>query len=542
MSTGTITPYRSSQQPGRDDFAHLLRAEWTKFRTVRGWVMAMAGAALLTVLAVVALAAAASGGQNPAANPAAPAAIGPDNPTVAIGPGGEAVTDDFYFVRQSLDGNGSITARVTSLTSSMLPGEAPPGEATPRGPQPWAKAGIIIKANTTPGSAYAAVMATPGHGVRMQWNYTSDTAGLPGAVSAASPRWLRLTRSGDTVTGYDSADGSHWTQIGTATLPGLPHTVPAGLFVAAPYNLAATENFASNTVGQFPTRATAVFDRVRLPGGQPGATWSARSVGRAIGQKVKVFSTRKIRELADSLVRSGGTFRVTGYGGDIAPYMTTEDPLGLALKGTAIGLIAVIALGALFITAEYRRGLIRTTFAASPRRGQVLAAKAIVIGVVTFVAGLVGAAVAVLIAERKLHSGGWVSSVYPVWSLTSAHGVQIVAGTAGLLAVTAILALSAGAVLRRSAGAITAVVVLVIVPLILAIILPQSPGLWVLRLTPAAGFGVQRGIPQYSQVMNICEPHNGCFPLAPWTGFAVSCAWAAAALGLAVYLLRRRDA
>jgi hypothetical protein len=41
--------------------------------------------------------------------------------------------------------------------------------------------------------------------------------------------------------------------------------------------------------------------------------------------------------------------------------------------------------------------------------------------------------------------------------------------------------------------------------------------------------------------LSICEPHND-FPLAPWTGFAVSCARAAAALGLAVYLLRRRDA
>jgi len=35
MSTGTITPYRSGQRPRRDDFPHLLRAEWTKFRTVR---------------------------------------------------------------------------------------------------------------------------------------------------------------------------------------------------------------------------------------------------------------------------------------------------------------------------------------------------------------------------------------------------------------------------------------------------------------------------------------------------------------------------
>ena len=29
MSTGTITPYRSGQRPGRDDFPHLLRAEST---------------------------------------------------------------------------------------------------------------------------------------------------------------------------------------------------------------------------------------------------------------------------------------------------------------------------------------------------------------------------------------------------------------------------------------------------------------------------------------------------------------------------------
>ena len=67
----------------------------------------------------------------------------------------------------------------------------------------------------------------------------------------------------------------------------------------------------------------------------------------------------------------------------------------------------MIALGAVFITGEYRRGMIRTTLAASPRRGRVLAAKAIVIGSVTFVAGLTGAAVAFPFAERKLNALGW---------------------------------------------------------------------------------------------------------------------------------------
>jgi hypothetical protein len=548
MSTGTTAPYRSAQQPGRDDFPHLLRAEWTKFRTVRGWVIAMIAAAALTALAVVALASlAANSKQNPAANP-----------DTVTGPGGEAVTDNFYFVHQSLDGNGSITARVTSLTGSVLPGQAPPG-AGPSGPQPWSKAGVIIKTSTRPGSAYAAVMATPGHGVRMQWNFTSDDAGLPGAVAAGSPRWLRLTRSGDRINGYDSADGSHWTEIGTATLAGLPSTVQAGLFVASPQYVAAAQSFASNNWAPYDTQAAAVFDRVSLSGGQPGATWSATAVG---GQSVVSgpqgqggpegpggppcpqgsVCIGQHTESSGGLTRSDGTFRVREYGGDIAPFVTVTDPLGTVLKASLIGLIAVIALGALFITAEYRRGLIRTTFAASPRRGRVLAAKAVVIGVVTFAAGLVGAAIALPIAERKLSSGGWISSVYPVWSLTSAHGLQIVVGTAGLLAVAAILALSAGAVLRRSAGAITAVVVLVVVPLILGVILPQGPADWLLRLTPAAAFGLQEGTPQYSQVMHTCMPYNGCFPLAPWTGFAVACAWAAAALGFAVYLLRRRDA
>jgi hypothetical protein len=546
MSTGTMTPYRSGQRPGRDDFPHLLRSEWTKFRTVRGWVIAMAAAAVLTAVAVVALAGTANGGKNAAASP-----------DTSVGPGGQAVTDNFYFAHQTLDGNGSITARVTSLTGSVQPGQVPPGVTPPRGPQPWAKAGVIIKASTTPGSAYAAVMATPGHGVRMQWNYTNDAAGLPGAVSAASSRWLRLTRSGDTITGYDSADGSHWTKIATATLAGLPSTVQAGLLVASPPYVAASQGFASNSFYPFDTQAAAVFDRVSLSGGRPGATWSAGAVGgssvvagpangndKGCRQPLPPGSicVGKHREAAGGLARSGGTFRVRAYGGDIAPYVTNVDPLGTVFKGTAIGLIAVIALGALFITAEYRRGLIRTTFAASPRRGRVLAAKAIVIGSATFVAGLIGAAIALPLAEHKLRSGGWVSSVYPVWSLTSGRGLQIVVGTAGMLAVAAILALSAGAVLRRSAGAITTVVVLVIVPLILGTILPQQYADWLLRLTPAAAFGVQQGIPQYSQVMHTCLPYNGCFPLAPWTGLAVSAAWAAAGLGLATYQLRRRDA
>jgi ABC-type transport system involved in multi-copper enzyme maturation permease subunit len=228
--------------------------------------------------------------------------------------------------------------------------------------------------------------------------------------------------------------------------------------------------------------------------------------------------------------------------GDIAPFVPIVDPLQVAFLGTLFGVIAVIALGGVYITGEYRRGMIRTTLAASPRRGRVLAAKAIVIGSVTFVAALAGAAVAFPFVVRKLNALGWKPPVWPTWSLISHIGAQVVLGTAALLAVTALLALAAGTILRRSAGAITVVIGLVIVPLVLAVILPTAPAEWLLRYTPAAAFSLQTSTLRYAQVTTGCIPYHGCYPLAPWTGFAVMCAWAVLALAVAAFLLRRRDA
>ena len=196
-------------------------------------------------------------------------------------------------------------------------------------------------------------------------------------------------------------------------------------------------------------------------------------------------------------------------------------------------------IATIFVTAEYRRGLIRTTFAASPRRGQVLAAKAIVIAAVSFTAGLAAAAIAIPLNSHVLRANG--NYIYPVNLLTEA---RMVAGTAGLLAGAAVLALALGAVLRRSAIAITVVIAVVILPFLVAVTNVLSPGAgnWLMRLVPAAGFAIQQTIPNYPQVSNTCTVAQGCYPLAPWAGFAVLCAWAAAALALALFLVRRRDA
>jgi ABC-type transport system involved in multi-copper enzyme maturation permease subunit len=507
-----VTPYRSRLREGPCRFADLLHAEWTKFRTVRGWVIGVIAGAL----AIVAFALAP--GQQGSCNVA--------GCTVPVGPGGEEVSDGFYFVHQPLAGNGSITVRVTSLTG-QIPVLTQSGGMR-AGLVPWAKAGIIIKASTSPGSTYAAMMVTGSHGVRMQYDFTQDVPGLPGAVSAASPRWLRLTRSGDTITGYDSADGTHWARVGTATLAGLPPAAQVGLFTTSPQYLQTSLGEASISGG--PSVATGVFDHVGLT--WRSGSWAGGNVGGGGSPAGAVgFS------------QGAGTFTITGSG-DIAPAVSGGAGVGVTiaqtLVGTFAGLIVLVVVGAMFMTAEYRRRLIRVTLTAAPRRGRVLAAKAVVIGAVTFAAGLVSAAVAVVLGQRVLRGNG--AYVYPAGALTQ---VRVIAGTAAVLAVAAVIALAIGTILRRGVGAVAVVVVVIVLPFLFAVaapILPPAPTGWLLRLTPAAAFAVQQTLIQYPQVSNTYTAAYGYYPLPPWAGLAVLCAWAALALGLAVFLLRRKDA
>jgi ABC-type transport system involved in multi-copper enzyme maturation permease subunit len=396
----------------------------------------------------------------------------------------------------------------------------------------WAKAGIIMKASTKPGAPYVAIMATGDHGVRLQYNYTNDVAGLPGPVTSASPRWLRLTRTGGTITGYDSTDGTRWNAVGTVSSTGLGSTVQTGLFVASPQDTLASSHFALSGGTTAPTQATAVFDHVGLQGDQPSGAWQGEEVGGSSGG---------VQGPPIGYQQSHGAFTVSGYG-DIAPAVAGPDGNGDTVQnflvGAFAGLIAVIAVGTMFITAEYRRGMIRATVVASPRRGQILLAKAIVLGLVTFVIGLAAAAAVVALDTAISNANG--SPLVPVPSGTE---LRIVIGTAGLLAVTAVLALAIGAITRRSAGAVTAVVVAIILPYILAMsnVLPAAATEWLMRVSPAAAFAIQQSLPQYPQVDALYVPSLGYYPLAPWAGFTVLCAWAALALGLAIVLMRRRD-
>ena len=528
-------PEAGAGDGARGGFGAVLRAEWTKFRSVRGWVIGMILAALLMIFLGVF---AAANGFISCGIPGAPQQSGKAClPYVAHGPDGEVVTDSFSFLRQPLTGNGTVTARVTALTGEA---QAESGNTVPGRLDAWAKAGIIIKQSTRQGSAYAAMMVTGSNGVRMQYNYAGDVAGLPGSVSAAHPRWLRLTRSGDTITGYDSANGTHWTKVGTVQLSRLPSIVQVGMFVTSPDFTVTQNSFGGGTSDNGPTQAAGVFDHVSLTGASPG-TWT----GTTIGGEGPAGLRPPGGPGPAPFTRAGGTFTVTGSG-DIAP--VTPGPsqglptatIGQSLVGAFVGLIAIVAVAAMFFSTEYRRGLIRTTLAATPRRGAVLAAKAVVIGAVAFVAGLVAAVVSIAVGVPKEENQGQVLLTVP--GLTE---VRVIAGTAAMLALCAVLAVALGAILRRSAAAITIAVLIVVMPFLLSALHVFSSGVgdWLLRLTPAAGLAVEQSIPRYPQVSTITSPAaGGYYPLSPYTGLAVLCLWTAAALALALVMLRRRDA
>jgi ABC-type transport system involved in multi-copper enzyme maturation permease subunit len=418
---------------------------------------------------------------------------------------GPRYVDQFHFVHRPLTGDGTLTAQVTG----------------PRAIDPWARAGLLIKQDTRQGTPYAAIMVTRDHGVRMQTGFSTELSAGP----AKAPRWLRLVRSGSSVTGQHSADGRAWTTVGTFSVPALPSSAQAGLFVTSPSSRMERRGTSTGTVW-VPGVAT-FSDVAATAAGRPQTgPWTNTDVGGAP------------QNLDGTPVPGGSTATGTGFTvrgtGDLRALRPGEpgddDIVKNSLAGVYIGLIAVVALGALFATSEYKTGLIRTTFAMSPRRGRVLVAKAIVLAGAVFAAGLAASFAAFFLTQPLARSRGYEPPAYPHPSLADGPVLRAVVGTALFLALMALVGLAIGTILRRSAGAITLILALVLVPAIAAGFLPIEAEQWVNRLTPLAGLAVQQTRERFDNA------------IGPWPGVGVLCAYVVVVLVAAVWSLRRRDA
>jgi hypothetical protein len=411
-------------------------------------------------------------------------------PAEPVAADGSVVSDHFWFLHRDLGPTGSITVRLTSMTGTITY-PPPDHDQIVSGLVPWAKAGIIVKDGTRRGSSYAALMMTGSHGVRLQHDYRHDIAGRPGSVSPQAPRWLRLTRSGDTVTGAESADGTQWHTVGTVRLPGLPDIAQVGLFAASPGDLTLRRVGLGGAIEEVRfTQATGVFDRIT-----PGGAWRSEPIG-----EMNHTDWEKYHQ-ASGAVEKDGVVTISGTG-DIGP---GDHPLHVEaiLSGVAVALIIVLVVAARF---------------GAKHPGSQVTPGALAVGSATFLAGLIGSGVALPAGAAILHGNG-----IPVQAISVLTGVRVIAGVAAALALCGVLAFGLGRLLRRGWAAVLVSLVLVGVPYVVTAVplLPDALSEWLLRVTPAAGFAVKQTAIEYPQVVAHYSPSAGYFPLPAWAGFAV---------------------
>ncbi|MEZ0067279.1 ABC-2 type transport system permease protein [Streptacidiphilus sp. MAP12-20] len=204
----------------------------------------------------------------------------------------------------------------------------------------------------------------------------------------------------------------------------------------------------------------------------------------------------------------------------------TADPVRLSLAGIHLSQIAFGVLGVLIITSEYGTGMIRATLAAVPQRRLVLTGKLVSFAATALVAGIGSCLAAFFVFEAFLPSGGdgLKASIGDPGVLRAAVGGGLYLTLLGLLG------LGLGAVIRASAGAIATLFGLLFVPTILVSLLPQN---WRTSIGPYLPMNAGDAI--YS-----LHPEAG--GLGPWSGFAVLGLYAAIALTLGYFLIKRRDA
>ena len=129
--------------------------------------------------------------------------------------------DGFHFLSQSISGDFVITARLASISDTDY----------------WAKAGLMVRETNATNAKNVALLVTPqGGGTRMQWRNTPGGSTSDHELSVRNaPLWLRISRSGNTFTGWQSDDGATWRNQHTVILP-MNSAVQIGLAVTSHKN------------------------------------------------------------------------------------------------------------------------------------------------------------------------------------------------------------------------------------------------------------------------------------------------------------------
>ena len=250
-------------------------------------------------------------------------------------------SDQFHFAYQSLTGDGTITARVTSVQNT----------------DQWTKVGVMFRQSLAPDAAHGFMLVTPADSTKglafQRRTTTGSTSTHTAGGDGAAPVWVRLTRSGNVVTAYRSADGTTWTTVGSDIIP-MPATIYAGLAV--------NSHLAS-------ALANGTFDNVSVtpaggppPNASPTVSLTAPSDGAALTAPAAVTLS------ANAFDSDGTIAKVDFYAGTTLLGSDTSSPYSFAWNNVPEGTYSLSAratdnLGALATSAAVT---IRVTAAPAP--------------------------------------------------------------------------------------------------------------------------------------------------------------------------------
>lgn len=190
------------------------------------------------------------------------------------------------------------------------------------------------------------------------------------------------------------------------------------------------------------------------------------------------------------------------------------------------GVMVLMIMAALTVTSEYRFGIIRTTFQATPNRHLVLTTKALLSGVYAAVLTFVLAVIAYVIAKPLSGDAGLGMSLGSEVDWRALYGTAIYA----FLAV--ILAVGVGALVRQSAAAIS---LIVLWPLLIETLLGSfgSFGRNVMPFLPFANI---------DHFIDDTTGSSANWHWGPWGGLIYFAVFSLIVFGAALVVTDRRDA
>ncbi len=127
-------------------------------------------------------------------------------------------SEKLYYVYIPLVGDGEMVYNLTNMNASS----------------PGGGAGLMVRETTDAGARYGFIYLN--NEGNILWRYRSTEGSFSPAVSGpthSGSRYLKISRAGDVLTGYESFDGTNWNEVSSVTLNALSNDVKVGLAVCS---------------------------------------------------------------------------------------------------------------------------------------------------------------------------------------------------------------------------------------------------------------------------------------------------------------------